>query len=37
MNVQERLIDLRNNLPFPQDHIDYLYKLKNDGFEPKII
>ena len=37
MNVQERLIDLRNNLPFPQDHIDYLYKLKNDGFEPKVI
>lgn len=37
MNINERLIDLRNNLPFQQDHINYLYKLKGNGFEPKII
>ena len=37
MSVKEHLIDLRNNLPFPQDHINYLYKLKKNGFEPQVI
>ena len=37
MSVKDHLIDLRNNLPFPQDHINYLYKLKKNGFEPKVI
>ena len=37
MSIQNHLIDLRNNLPFPQDHINYLYKLKKSGFEPQVI
>jgi len=37
-NKRDRFIEIYN-LPnqIPEDHINYLYKLKNEGFEPKVI
>jgi len=37
ISIEERLLQIKNNVNFPEDHINYLYKLKNEGFEPKII
>ena len=37
MNTKEHLINLRKQWSIPKDHFDYLYKLKKNGFEPKII
>ena len=28
MNIKEHLENIRQNVPFPEDHINYLYKLK---------
>jgi FkbM family methyltransferase len=36
-NINEHLLNLKNNIKFPKDHVNYLYKLKENGFEPKII
>ena len=37
MSVKKHLEFIRHNVPFPEDHIKYLYKLKKSGFEPKVI
>ena len=37
MNIKEHLEFIRQNVQFPEDHINYLYKLKKNGFEPKVI
>jgi FkbM family methyltransferase len=35
--MEEHLLNMKNNTSIPQDHIDYLYKLKSNGFEPNVI
>ena len=35
--VQKRLLDLANIDALPNDHFNYLVKLKQSGFEPKVI
>lgn len=35
--IQEHLLEIKKNVSFPEDHVNYLYKLKNEGFEPKVI
>ena len=37
MNIKEHLEFIRQNVQFPENHIKYLYKLKKNGFEPKVI
>jgi FkbM family methyltransferase len=36
-NIQDRLRELGSQRLIPRDHVDYLAKLKNEGFEPKVI
>jgi FkbM family methyltransferase len=36
-NIQDRLRELGSQRLIPRDHVDYLAKLKNQGFEPKVI
>lgn len=35
--LQERLLSLSKERLLPNNHINYLYKLKEQGFEPKVI
>ena len=35
--IQNHLTDLYNMHCMPQNHVNYLVKLKNEGFEPKVI
>lgn len=37
INIQEHLSHLANRRVLPRDHLEYLRKLKNDGFEPNVI
>lgn len=37
MNIKEQLQFIRQNTQFSNTHIKYLYKLKKNGFEPKVI
>jgi FkbM family methyltransferase len=36
-NIQDRLRELGSQRLIPRNHVDYLAKLKNEGFEPKVI
>jgi FkbM family methyltransferase len=36
-NIQDRLRQLGSQRLIPRDHVDYLAKLKNEGFEPRVI
>jgi hypothetical protein len=35
--LQEHLLNISKKRELPVNHIDYLYKLKREGFEPKVI
>ena len=37
MSLNTFLYNLSNQQLIPTDHVNYLIKLKNDGFEPKVI
>jgi FkbM family methyltransferase len=37
LHVQNHLRNLHNINPLPENHFNYLVKLKNEGFEPKVI
>ena len=37
MELKSHLEHLANTIPFPPNHIEYLKKLKREGFEPKVI
>jgi len=35
--LEEHLLNFSQNHTIPKDHVNYLYKLKEEGFEPKVI
>ena len=36
-NIKENLLELKDKVKIPDNHVSYLYKLKENGFEPKVI